>query len=214
MLSSVTIMVASIILCCIFSLTALIFLIMWLVSIAHGGLQKTCPNCSALVPSSAIYCTHCAKAIPQNSVPRGGHKSFLVIFGVCLAAVGLSIAGIVYGAVSSGFGDSQYSTMSLNLKSTRTSSGWDISFDSVKSGWLKKNIHINNGTPKTLHVQSHLKSGTMLLEALQNGEKSSLDLSGTSENSTINLSKFKGGKVTLKVTIDRASSGGVTIWWD
>ena len=214
MFSSVALMVTSIVFCCIFAVAAFVFFIMWIASVAHGGLQKACPNCSALVPSSASYCTHCGKPVTRKSITSGGRKSFLVIFGVCFIAMGISIAGIMYGAVSSDIGDSTYSNLSVNLKSNSTSSGWNISFDSVKSGWLKKNIHIDSANPKTLYVQSHLKSGSMRIEVSQNGERTGLDLSGTNENSTIDLSKFTSGKVALTVTVDNATGGGVTVWWE
>lgn len=206
-------LVISIVLCCVFAVAAFVFLFLWLISLFRGGLQKSCPSCGALVPLSSLYCTHCGKELPHQTRRRGS-RSFLILFAVSLVLTGLSVGGIVYSAVSSGIGASEFTEFSLNLNQHSTSSGWNITFDEVRGGRLKKNILITNGKPTQLHVQSHVSSGTMQVTVTQGTISKGLDLSGTAEDSTVDLSGFEDGRATITVTIDNAKNGSITMWWE
>jgi hypothetical protein len=213
MFTSMSILISSIVACCVFGVAAFVFFILWILSFLRGGLQKKCPKCAALVPRAALYCNHCGNPVPAENSPRGGRKSFFTVFLVSIIAVAISVAGIVYGAVSTGIGVSECVTVAFNLDQQSTSNGWNITFDTVKSGWLEKNIVIKNSSPKALHFQSHLKSGDMRLEVSQGDEKSSVELTDANISS-VDLSKFDNGRVAIKVVFDNANSGGVSFWWE
>lgn len=103
--SWVPLFVASIVICCIFSIAAVIFFILWILSLLRGGLQRSCPECAAMVPSSARFCTHCGKTLPTDTTQRQGSKTLLVLLFTCVLITGASVAGIVVSAVSGDIGD-------------------------------------------------------------------------------------------------------------
>lgn len=209
----IPIFVLSIIFCSVFGFATFIIFLLWIFLKFRGGLQKSCPGCGSLMPSRSRFCTHCGKELPRAE-KNGSSHIFLTLFAVSLAITVLSIGGIVFSAISSGLGVSEFTEYSLNLNNHATSSSWSINFDEVRGGRLKKNIAIENGRPSQLHIQSHLNSGDMTVELSQDNITKTIDLSSSNKDASIDLTGFKYGRVTIKVIINHAYGGGINMWWD
>lgn len=210
---NIIIFVLSIILCCLFAVSAFFSIILWLLTMLREGLQRVCPFCSSKMPATSKYCKHCGHEMPNLSSNPRSNRTFFMIFVVSIILMGISIAGIIYGAISIAHNGAYISVRNaLDLQQNSTSTGWNISFEKVGSGHMSKDIWIKNRKPSVINIQSHIKSGIARIDITQGGISTNFNIDG-SQNLIANLSKYEDGKVTIKISMENAQDGAISFWW-
>lgn len=214
MFSSWSFMVVSIVICCIFFIASVACFIILIKLLLRGGLQKPCPDCGSMIHTNARYCAHCGKEFLSSSVSHKGFKKIVAIFITCLIITAVSFTGIIVSEVQSGIFVTEVTQVAINFNQNSTDSGWNITFDEVRGGWLKKTINIKDGAPKQFHVQSHDKSGSIKLDVEQGNIKKEIVIPSGGKDSEVDLTGFKDGKASITVTISKATDGSINMWWE
>lgn len=205
--------ILSTVFCSLFFIAAVIFFILWFVAKSRDKVLLRCQRCSAPLDLNAQFCPRCgAKIVPGNTPKSKKGRPFLILAIVFLVCAVLSIFGIVIGASNSETTTSSAVVGAVNLDSDVTSSGWDISFDRVGSGYIKKNSHIDADSSKKLHIMSRVESGLVSVYASQGDQVLEYAIPDGSDEGTLDLSTFNEGKISIKVTFENAHDGNVLIW--
>jgi DNA-directed RNA polymerase subunit RPC12/RpoP len=213
-LSFIPLFVLCIVFCCLFSVAAIIFFIIWIVSFFRSRLQKQCAECGAQVQSWVVFCPHCRKKILTRHPPLKRSKLFLTLSVVSLILMILSIVGIAFSANNLGMGTSVVTQNATNFNQSSTSSSWTITFERVTGGVMSKNILIKDSKHETLHIKYRIGSGSARVDLKEGEERNDINLSGSSDDASIDLSGYNNGSAKLSLEIRNASDANIYIWWE
>ena len=177
-----------------------------------------CPNCAKAIQANAAFCPHCGGAVggeasPMKPLPKPARWP-MVAFLCCIALVILGALCIGMLGVLQFNGRYVPGNVSIGSVERNVNHSWHLSFYKMNGNKTNNQLEYDGQNPKEVRVKSSLGSGKMTLEFTQGNTRSALDLSGPNTVSTIELSEFEPGRITMTLVTENAMDGDVDISWD
>lgn len=178
-----------------------------------------CPHCSRAIQANVAFCPHCGGAVGGEASPikplAKPVRWPMVAFLCCIALVILGAFTVgMLGVLRFNGNFVPNSHISIGSVERNVNHNWHLSFYKMDGNKTNNQLEYDGETPKEVRVKSSLGSGKMTLEFTQGSTRSALDLSGPNTVSTMDLSEFEPGRITMTLITEDAIDGEVDVDWD
>ena len=102
---------------------------------------------------------------------------------------------------------------SIGLIESNIGDEWKVSYNKSTQSFYKT-LKIKDEMPSTLYIESSIGEGNLYLELSQDGISEKIDITDNKDTMEIDISKYKDGKLEMKLFGDNSKNVKFKAYWN